>query len=128
MSVVTRTGERAYDAELTRRKGELCLVLGKETDAVGGKGAISTVAKAESYFQEAIAIARRQGAKSWELRAALSLGELWCTQDRYREAYNLLRPIYMWFSEGFDTKDLRQARHLLEKLKNNHQPSAISRR
>jgi len=128
LSVVTRTGERAYDAELTRRKGELCLVLGKETDAVGGKGAISTVAKAESYFQEAIAIARRQGAKSWELRAALSLGELWCTQDRYREAYNLLRPIYMWFSEGFDTKDLRQARHLLEKLKNSHQPSAISRR
>ncbi len=128
LSVVTRTGERAYDAELTRRKGELCLVLGKETERVGGKDGTSAVTKAESYFQEALAIARRQGAKSWELRAALSLSELWCTQDRYREAYSLLRPIYMWFSEGFDTKDLRRARHLLEKLKRSHQPSAISRR
>ena len=116
LSVVTRTGERAYDAELTRRKGELCLVLGKETEIVGGKDTTSTVVKAESYFQEALAIARRQGAKSWELRAALSLSELWCTQDRCREAYNLLRPIYLWFSEGFDTKDLRQAKHLLKKL------------
>ena len=119
LSVVTRTGERAYDAELTRQKGELCLVLGKETEAVSGKDTTSTVAKAESYFQEALAIARRQSAKSWELRAALSLSELWCTQDRYREAYNLLRPIYLWFSEGFDTKDLQQAKHLLKKLKNN---------
>ena len=116
LSVVTRTGERAYDAELTRRKGELCLVLGKETEIVGGKDTTSTVVKAESYFQEALAIARRQGAKSWELRASLSLSELWCTQDRCREAYNLLRPIYLWFSEGFDTKDLRQAKHLLKKL------------
>ena len=138
LSVVTRTGERAYDAELTRRKGELCLVLGKETGAVGGQEfgepakqkhpSDNTVAKAESYFQEALAIARRQGAKSWELRAALSLSELWCTQDRCRDAYNLLRPIYQWFSEGFDTKDLQQAKHLLEKLKNSHQPSAISGR
>ncbi|MCY4568988.1 MAG: hypothetical protein OXD49_11835, partial [Candidatus Poribacteria bacterium] len=116
LSVVTRTGERAYDAELTRQKGELCLVLGRETEAVGGKDTTSTVAKAESYFQEALAIARRQGAKSWELRAALSLSELWCKQDRYREAYNLLSPIYLWFSEGYDTKDLQQAKHLLEKL------------
>lgn len=138
LSVVTRTGERAYDAELTRRKGELCLVLGKEAKTVGEKEfgetpkqkhpSYDTVTKAESYFQEALAIARRQGAKSWELRAALSLSELWCTQDRYREAYSLLRPIYMWFSEGFDTKDLRRARHLLEKLKRSHQPSSISRR
>ena len=138
LSVVTRTGERAYDAELTRRKGELCLVLAKEAKTVGEKEfgetpsqkppSYDTVTKAESYFQEALAIARRQGAKSWELRAALSLSELWCTQDRYREAYSLLRPIYMWFSEGFDTKDLRRARHLLEKLKRSHQPSSISRR
>ena len=128
LSVVTRTGERAYDAELTRRKGELCLALDKATATVDGKYTTSTVAKAESYFQEALAIARRQGAKSWELRAALSLSELWCTQDRYREAYNLLRPIYVWFSEGFETKDLQHAKHLLEKLKNSHQSSAISRR
>ena len=118
LSIVTRTGERAYDAELTRRKGELCLVLGKETEAIGEKDATSAAIKAESYFQEALAIARRQGAKSWELRAALSLSELWCTQDRFREAYNLLRPIYVWFSEGFDTKDLQRTKRLLEKLKN----------
>ena len=129
LSVVTRTGERAYDAELIRRKGELCLVLGKDTEAIGAKDTTSAATKAESYFQEALAIARRQGAKSWELRAALSLCELWCTQDRYREAYNLLRPIYVWFSEGFDTKDLRRAKHLLEKLKNSHLPSvSISHR
>ena len=128
LSVVTRTGERAYDAELTRQKGELCLALGKATEVVDGKDTTSTAAKAESYFQEALAIARRQGAKSWELRAALSLSELWCTQDRYWEAYNLLRPIYVWFSEGFETKDLQHAKHLLEKLKNSHQSSAISRR
>ena len=125
LSVVTRTGERAYDAELTRRKGELCLALGKETETVGVKDTTSAATKAESYFQEALAIARRQGAKSWELRAALSLSELWCTQDRYQEAYNLLRPIYAWFAEGLDTKDLRRAKHHLEKLKNSHQPSAI---
>ena len=126
LGVVTRTGERAYDAELTRRKGELCLVLGKEAEAVGAKGTTSAAAKAESYFQEALAIARRQGAKSWELRAALSLSELWCTQDRCREAYNLLRPIYVWFSEGLDTKDLRRAKHLLEKLKNSHRFPSVS--
>ena len=122
LSVVTRTGERAYDAELTRRKGELCLALDRETGTVGEKefgvttASHNTIEKAESYFQEALAIARRQGAKSWELRAALSLSELWCTQDRHREAYNLLRPIYLWFSEGFDTKDLQHAKYLLEKL------------
>ncbi len=126
LGVVTRTGERAYDAELTRRKGELCLILGEKTETVGRKEfaetseqkhpSYDTTEKAESYFQEALAIARRQGAKSWELRVALSLSELWCTQYRYREAYNLLRPIYMWFSEGFETKDLRQAKHLLEEL------------
>ena len=114
LGVVTRTGERAYDAELTRRKGELCLVLGKEAETVGAKGTTSAAARAESYFQDALAIARRQGAKSWELRAALSLSELWCTQDRCREAYNLLKPIYVWFSEGLDTKDLQRAKHLLE--------------
>ena len=122
LSVVTRTGERAYDAELTRRKGELCLALGKTTEAVSGgefgvtNPSYNAVEKAEAYFQEALAIARRQGAKSWELRAALSLSELWCTQNRSREAHNLLRPIYLWFSEGFDTRDLQQAKHLLEKL------------
>ena len=80
------------------------------------KRTASNTAKAEYYFQEALAIARRQGAKSWELRAALSLSELWCMQERCQDAYNLLRPIYGWFSEGFETKDLKRARHLLKKL------------
>ena len=72
--------------------------------------------QAENYFQGALKIARQQGAKSWELRAALSLSELWQTQDRCQEAFTLLKPIYTWFEEGFDTKDLKRARDLLEEL------------
>ncbi len=112
LHVVTRTGERAYDAELIRQKGELYLILADETARTAQKG----TARAESYFQESLAIARRQGAKSWELRSALSLSELWHTQNRCHDAYKLLRPIYVGFSEGFETKDLQRAKQLLEKL------------
>ena len=109
---VERTGEHAYDAELIRRKGELWLLLGEAAEA--HKAASAT--KAEAYFQEALAIARRQGAKAWELRAALSLSELWFTQHRCREAYNWLRPICVWFTEEGDSKDLPRAKQLLKKL------------
>ena len=102
--VITRTGERTYAAELARQKGELYLIL-------------ADIAQAESYFQEALAIARQQDAKSWELRAALSLSELWRTQNRGQDAYNLLQPIYAWFSEGLDTDDLVRARKLLKSYK-----------
>jgi len=66
--------------------------------------------------QQALAIARRQQAKSWELRAAMSLSRLWQQQDKRAEARELLAPIYGWFTEGFDTADLQDARALLEEL------------
>ena len=116
LCVITRTGERTYAAELTRRKGELYLILAEELEAVSKENTASTVAQAESHFQEALAVARQQSAKSWELRAALSLSELWRTQNRGEDAYNLLKPIYTWFSEGFDTKDLVRAKALLQEL------------
>ena len=112
LSVVDRTGERTYAAELARQQGELYLMLATETSSEESTASD----QAESYFQDALAIARQQGAKSWELRAALSLSELWRTQNRCQDAYGLLEPIYAWFSEGFDTKDLRRARNLLEEL------------
>lgn len=116
LCVITRTGERNYAAELTRRKGELCLILAKEVEAVRTENTEPTVAQAESYFQEALIIARQQNAKSWELRAALSLSELWRDQNRGQDAYNLLKPIYGWFTEGLDTNDLLRAKNLLKEL------------
>jgi len=72
------------------------------------------VRDAESCFREAIEIARRQGAKSLELRAAMSLGRLWATRGKAREAHALLSDIYNWFTEGADTVDLGEAKSLLE--------------
>ena len=109
--VIVRTGERTYAAELARQKGELSLILAEKNGDTE-----STAAQAESYFQEAVAIARQQNAKSWELRAALSLSTLWHTQNRGEDAYNLLKPIYAWFSEGLDTNDLVRAKNLLKEL------------
>ena len=116
LHVITRTGERTYAAELARQKGELCLMLVEEIETGSNENTQSIVAQAESYFQEALAIARQQDAKSWELRAALSLSELWRTQNRGEDAYNLLQPIYAWFSEGLDTDDLVRAKNLLKRL------------
>ena len=92
-------------AEAYRLQGEFLL-----------RQAVSNAAQAEACFQQALALARRQQAKSWELRAALSLGRLWQRQSKRAEAYALLDPIYGWFTEGFDTADLQDARALLEKL------------
>ena len=114
--VITRTGERTYAAELTRRKGELYLILAEKVEAYSNENATATLTQAESYFLEALAIAQHQDAKSWELRAALSLSELWHSQNRGKDAYNLLKPIYAWFSEGLDTKDLIHAKKLLKEL------------
>ena len=114
LSVVDRTGERIYAAELTRQQGELYLMISEETENASEES--TAPHQAEDYFQNALTIARQQGAKSWELRAAISLSELWQRQNRYQDAYALLEPIYAWFSEGFDTKDLRRARNLLKNL------------
>jgi predicted ATPase len=73
--------------------------------------------KAEAHFNRALTIARAQQAKSWELRAATSLAHLWRDQGKRAEARDLLAPVYGWFTEGFDTPDLKEAKSLLEQLK-----------
>ena len=103
---VEKTGGRLWEAELYRLKGELLLV----RDAPRPQ-----VVEAEACFQQALAIARRQQAKSWELRAATSLARLW-QQSKRAEARELLAPVYNWFTEGFDTADLQEAKALLEEL------------
>jgi predicted ATPase len=72
--------------------------------------------QAEACFQQALDIARHQQAKSWELRAAMSLSRLWQSQDKRQAASDLLAPVYEWFTEGFDTADLKEAKALLEEL------------
>ncbi len=73
--------------------------------------------EAESCFHQALDVARAQQAKSWELRAATSLARLWQQQDKRQDAYDLLSPVYGWFTEGFDTADLQEAKALLEELR-----------
>jgi predicted ATPase len=74
------------------------------------------VAKAEAYFERALAVAREQQAKSWELRAAMSMARLWRDQGKRDEARDLVAPVYGWFTEGFDTLDLKEAKALLDAL------------
>jgi predicted ATPase len=73
-------------------------------------------AKAETSFGRALAVARQQQAKSWELRAAMSLARLWRNQGKVQQARELLAPVYGWFTEGFDTRDLKEAKALLDEL------------
>jgi predicted ATPase len=80
------------------------------------QSAVAQSGEAEACFQQALDVARRQEAKSLELRAAVSLSRLWQQQGKRTEAYNLLAPIYGWFTEGFDTADLQEAKALLEVL------------
>ena len=72
--------------------------------------------KAEAYFGRALSVARQQQAKSWELRASMSLARLWRDQGKPQQARELLAPVYGWFTEGFDTRDLKEAKVLLEEL------------
>ncbi len=87
LALVDKTGECAYAAELHRLKGELLL-----------QHASDNATEAESCFQQAIAIAQNQSAKSWELRAATSLARLWQSQNKRQDAYDLLAPVYGWFT------------------------------
>ena len=73
-------------------------------------------AKAQAYFERALSVARQQQAKSWELRASMSLARLWRDQGKPQQARELLAPVYGWFTEGFDTRDLKEAKALLEQL------------
>ena len=105
MTAVETTNETWFEAELHRVGGEIALMSGAP-DA----------AKAEAYFERALAVARQQQAKSWELRASMSLARLWRDQGKTQQARELLAPVYGWFTEGFDTLDLKEAKALLEEL------------
>jgi len=105
LTVAHENGERQYEAELYRLKGELLL-----------KQDVPDEPEAESCLRQAVDVARQQQAKSLELRAAVSLSRLWQQQGKRVEARALLAPIYGWFTEGFDTKDLQEAKALLEEL------------
>ena len=98
-------GRLARDADIHRIAGEIAL-LSANRDA----------AKAEAYFERALAVARKQQAKSWELRAAMSMARLWRDQGNPQQARELLAPVYGWFTEGFDTLDLKEAKSLLDEL------------
>jgi class 3 adenylate cyclase/predicted ATPase len=108
-----RTGERFYEAELHRLQGQLCLQTAIR-DRVSGVAPQD--AGAEACFQQALTVARQQGTKSLELRAAASLARFWRQQGKRAEAHALLAPIYGWFTEGFDTAALQEAKVLLEEL------------
>jgi predicted ATPase len=105
LALVDTTDERWYEAELHRLKGELLL-----------QGSSENSTEAETCFQRAMAIAQNQQAKSFELRTATSLARLWQQQGKRQEAHDLLAPVYGWFTEGFDTVDLKDAKALLEAL------------
>ena len=113
LTTLQRTGERFYEAEVHRLQGQLLLQTASR-DLVSG--VLPQDAAAEACFQQALAVARHQQTKSLELRTAMSLARLWQQQGKRAEARALLAPIYDWFTEGFDTADLQEARALLEAL------------
>ena len=105
MTAVDTTKEKWWKAEVDRVAGEIAL-----------KSPAPHTAKADGYFERALSIARQQQAKAWELRAAMSLARLWRDQGKPQQARELLAPVYDWFTEGFDTRDLKEAKALLEQL------------
>ena len=105
MSTTETTKERWFVAEANRIAGEIAL-----------KSPKPDAAKSAAYFLHSLAVARKQEAKSLELRAAMSMARLWRDQGRRKEAHELLAPVYGWFTEGFDTRDLKEAKALLEEL------------
>jgi predicted ATPase len=104
LALAAQTGQHFFDAELRRLQGGTALAEG------------SAPAEADAHFRRALEIARSQEARCFELRAATSLARLWQRQGRKVEARALLAPIYAWFTEGFDTQDLLDAKALLEEL------------
>jgi predicted ATPase len=105
LALVNTTGERWYESEIYRLKGELLL-----------QQSLDSFTEAEVCFQHAISIARAQQAKSWERRASTSLARLWQSQGKRDEARQVLGDVYGWFTEGFDTADLKDAKTLLDEL------------
>ncbi len=105
LTTVEATKERWFEADIYRIAGEIAL-----------KSPQPDAAKAETYFERALAVARAQQAKSLELRAAMSMAWLWRDQDKRQQAHDLLAPVFGWFTEGFDTLDLKEAKALLSEL------------
>jgi predicted ATPase len=105
ISAVEATKERIFEAEVNRIAGEIARL-----------SSVPDMAKGEAYFERALAVARKQRAKSWELRAAMSMARLWRDQGKPKQALELLAPVYGWFTEGLDTLDLKQAKALLDEL------------
>jgi predicted ATPase len=105
ISTIATTKERWFEAEANRVAGEVLLRF-PEPDG----------AKAQAYFEHALDVARKQQANSWELRAAMSLARLWRSQGKPQQARELLAPVYGWFTEGFDKRNLRDANALLDAL------------
>jgi predicted ATPase len=105
ISMLEANGETWPEAEVCRLAGEITLLKPN-----------FGLTEAEVYFNRALSVARQQQAKSWELRAAMSMARLWRDQGRRDEARDLLAPVYGWFTEGFDTLDLKEAKALLDEL------------
>ena len=105
LALMDKTGERCCEPEIYRLQGALLLQRSPDHHT-----------EAHTCFQHAIEVAQHQEAKSWELRATMSLSRLWQQQGKHAEARELLAPIYGWFTEGFDTADLQEAKALLEEL------------
>jgi len=103
MTALAITKKRCCEPEVHRTAGEIALMSSEQDSA-----------KAEAYFERALAVAREQQAKSWELRAAMSMARLWRDQGKRQQAHDLLAPVYAWFTEGFDTLDLKEAKALLD--------------
>jgi len=104
-TAVETTKESFFEAEINRTAGEIAL-----------RSPEADTAKAETYFERALSVARQRQAKSWELRGAMSLARLWRDQGKRQQARELLAPVYGWFTEGFDTRDLKEAKALLDEL------------
>jgi predicted ATPase len=104
-TAIETSNEKWYEADIHRMAGEIAM-----------KSPATDTVKAEAYFERALSVARQQQAKSWELRAAMSMARLWRDQGKREEARELLAPVYGWFTEGFDTLDLKEAKALLDEL------------
>jgi predicted ATPase len=105
LTLIETSKQTWCEAEVHRIAGEIAL-----------KSPDPNAAKAQEYFERALAVARQQQAKSWELRSAMSMARLWRDQGKLHQAHELLAPVYDWFTEGLDTLDLKEAKALLEEL------------
>jgi predicted ATPase len=121
IAIMFKTGQRNYEAELYRLKGQLTLqklpFIRSQLSVTDPRPPTPDLqGEAETCFLKVINIAHKQQAKSWELRATMSLARLWQQQGRKKEVHEVLAAVYNWFTEGFDTADLKEAKVLLEEL------------